>query len=88
MKGGMGTRAPAAPLIEQDDAIASGIEEPALGGSGAAARSAMEKEHGDAVAPARPLPIDLMAVTDIEHARLFRRNRRVELAQASPAVSP
>src|SRR5690606_37071965 len=72
--------APATALIEQDDAIDGGIEEPPLFRVGAAARAAVDEHHGFALRIARLLEIDVVQRGHREHPALERFDRRKETA--------
>ena len=65
LEAGMGLRAAAAALIEQQHAILLRIEQPAMLGRAAGARTAMQEDGGLALGIAAHLPIDLMAIAGI-----------------------
>ena len=86
MPGGVGLQrgewcaAAAAALVEQEDPVALGIEQPAMLGAAAAARPAMQEHGGLAGGVAADLPKDAMAIADVEVAMVVGLDRRVEVA--------
>jgi hypothetical protein len=74
----IGRRFAAAALVEHQDLVSFRVELPAVVGARAAARSAVEEHHGLAVGVARKLPVEGMAVADIEHAALIGFDRGIE----------
>ena len=72
---------PAPALVEQDDAVALGIEEATMVLRAAPARTAVNEDCRDAIRIPAGLPIDPLAVADVEQARGRRLGRRVEAPQ-------
>ena len=70
----------AAPLIEQHDPVPVGVEEAALGGTGAAAGSAVHEHDGFAAGRTRCLPVDELTVSDVEEPGVIGCDRRIEVA--------
>ena len=73
-------RESAAALVEQHDAVPRGVEEPAVHGRRAGPRSAVQEHHGLALAVARDLPVDVLSVPHVEHARLERLDLRIQVS--------
>jgi hypothetical protein len=69
-----------AALVEYDDAVVRGIEEPAVRRRGARARAAVQEQRRQAVALAGLLPIERVAAVDAEPARLVGLDIGVEIA--------
>ena len=61
-----------APLVENDNAIGTWIEETAMGGNGARARSAVQEDDRHALGVAALLPIKMMEAIDSKAARFIR----------------
>ena len=74
---GMRAAAPRAALIEHDDAVAGGIEEPPRIDVAAAAGTAVHEHRGLAARVARLLVVHLVAVADGEVAAVERFDRRI-----------
>ena len=74
-----GNRAAGAALIEQDDAVAVGIEEPTVDRGASRARTAMQEDDGNAVRIAALLPVHRMDGVEPQHAAAIRFDRRKEL---------
>src|SRR5688572_10857680 len=68
VEAGIGPRAPAPPLVEQEQPIAVGVEELPMNGAASAARSAMEEDGGLSLRISAEFPIDRMAVSDLDPA--------------------
>ncbi len=77
-KFGVRCRAPAAALIEKDDAIAIGIVVAAHRRTGTAARAAMNGQNRDAVRIADLLVVKFMQWRDAQPALRIRSERRIE----------
>src|ERR1700710_2826485 len=69
---GMRRAASATSLVEEDDPVAVRVEQSAMPGRAASAWAAMEEHGGLAVGIATHLPIQRVAVADIEHALVVR----------------
>ena len=80
MQRGVRSTAPGAALIEEHDAIGAGVEEASLIGLGAAARSAVNKDHRLALRIARDLVIDLVDRRDAQVTAGVGLARRIERA--------
>ena len=65
-------RTSGAPLVENDDAIRTWIEETAMGGNGARARSAVQEDDRHALGVAALLPIKMMEAIDGKATRFIR----------------
>ena len=76
----------AAPLVELDQAIALRVEPAAPAGAAAAAGSAVERDRGLAVRVARRLPVDRLAVADVEHPGRVRLDRRERARSHRPMM--
>ena len=59
---GMRPAAATAALVKENDVIATRVEKAALGGGGATTGTAMDKDHGNAIAFAALFHIDFMPV--------------------------
>lgn len=70
--------ASAVALVEEDDAVALGVEEPPGARAAAGARTAVDDERGLALGIAADLPVDEVAVADVEHAVVVRLDGRVQ----------
>ena len=77
---------PAHPLIEQHDPVAGGVE--GSPGAWAAAGAGTPVHHQGRLSGrvAACLPVDKVAVADIEHARLLRLNRRIPHVHADNGI--
>ena len=80
LQAGMGRRAPASALVEDEDVVARRIEEPAMKRARAAAGPAMQKDDRLGALRAAALPIDPVTVSHVQHAGLIRFDRRIEKA--------
>ena len=80
--------APAAPLVEQDDAVARRVEVAAEAGGAAGPGPAVHDERGLAVGVAAGLPVDAVAVADVEHALRVRLDLRIQVAHAASLAIP
>ena len=78
--------AAAAALVEQDDAIARGIEEPARARVAAGAGAAVQEDRRLAVGIAAFLPVDLVAVADDQMPLAARLDGRIESASRTAVV--
>src|SRR5215470_16341457 len=81
LQGGVRRRAAAAALVEQHDVVARGVELPTVRWRNAAAGPAVQEDGGLRAPGADPLPVDDVAVADIEPAGLEGLDLRVERAQ-------
>ena len=70
----------AAALVEQDDAVALGIEEAPVARVGAVARPAVQKDHRLAARVAAHLPVDAVEVGHLEEAGVVRLRDRIQPA--------
>ena len=84
---GVGARAAAAALVEQQDVVAFGVEQAAMIDAATGAGAAVEEDGGLALGVAAQLPIDLMAVAGIEPAAAIGLDRRIEAAQGQKLCS-
>src|SRR5690606_34098863 len=66
-----------AALVEQDDPVGGRVEVAPQVRSGPGARTAVQHHRGLAVRVAAGLPVDAVAVTDVQHAVVVRFDRRV-----------
>lgn len=66
-------------LVEQHDPVLRGIEEASLGRRGPTAGTAVHEDHGLSLRVARGLPVDLLAVADIQVTGLVGLDLRVEV---------
>ena len=73
---GVGRRLSAAALVEQDDVVELRVEQPPVLWRDAAAGAAMQEHRRLGALGAGALPIDLVAVADIEHAGRVRLRSR------------
>jgi hypothetical protein len=78
--------AAAAALVEEDDAIACGIEEPARACVAAGARATVQENRRLARGIAAFLPIELVTVADRQMTLAARLDRRIESAPGAAAV--
>ena len=78
---GVGPRAPASALIEQDDAVPLRIEDPAMVRAAGAPGPAVDEDRRDPLGTAAGLPVHALSFPDIEQARGRRFDRRVRDAQ-------
>jgi hypothetical protein len=83
----MGPRAAAAALVEQQDVIALGIEQPAMVGAAGGAGAAVEEDDGLALRVAAQLPINLMAVAGVEPSGAVGLDGGVEGTQGQKLCS-
>jgi len=74
-------RLAAAALVEQKHVVERRIEQPALVGVDAAARSAMQEDGGLRALRADPFPGDHVAVADLERPGLIGFDFRIERTQ-------
>ena len=74
---GMRQASSTAALVELDDAIARRVEPATSSRRAPAARAAVERHRRRAVRVAGGLPVDRLAIADVEHARRVRLDRRV-----------
>ena len=65
---GVGAAAPAAPLVEQDHPVGVGVEDPPHPRRAARPRAAVEHHRRLALGVAAHLPVDELAVADLQHA--------------------
>ena len=79
----MGQAPAAAALVEQHDAVALGVEHPALLRTRGPARAPVQVDGGLAFRIARDLVVDLVAVADVQQPRVVRCDRRVHLTHAA-----
>lgn len=79
-------RAAATALIENDDAVTLGIEEPAVHGLSARPRPAVQKHHRRAPAVARLLPIEPVTAADGQHAGFIGLEMGKEVAAGKGCV--
>jgi hypothetical protein len=79
--------AAASALVEQDDAVARGIEEPPCAGVATRAGSAMQEERRLAVGPATFLPVDFVAIADGQVALAARLDRWIQPAPGIAGVA-
>jgi hypothetical protein len=88
---GVGSALVASTLIEADDAVGLGVEEAAVSQVAGTSRTAVEEDDRLAVGVAALLPVDLVDVGDLQHARAIRFDLRVEgasLPQGRGCVAP
>ena len=78
----VGTAAPTAALVKQDDAIAGRVKKPPRLSTAAAPGAAMQKNHRLAFGVSRLLIINSMAARHLDFANRIGLHRRVQ-----PAVS-
>ena len=78
--GDVGPGPSAVALVEQHDAVARGIEEASLVRRGPAAGTTVDEDRRFAVGISRGLPVDLLAVADVEVAGGVGLDRRIEIA--------
>jgi hypothetical protein len=71
-------RTAAAALVEEDDAVAIGIEQPAMVGLAATARTAVEKQYRLALGVAAGFPIEAMSIPDVEVTAIIGLDRWIE----------
>jgi hypothetical protein len=82
-----GDAATGAPLVEQDDAVAVGVEVPAVAGRAARAGAAVQDDGRLALRVAADLPVEAVAVPDVQQALRVRLERRVK-RQVSQSPCP
>ena len=80
----MGRRSAAAALIEEHDSVGAGVEDSAVLGLGAAARTPVDEQRRFAVRVAGLLEIDLVTAGNLQHALVVGLDLRVE--GASPLI--
>lgn len=68
----------AAPLIVQDDPVSIGIEEPAVPGGATGSRTTVEDDGGLSLRITAELPVEAVAVADVELATVIALDFRVE----------
>ena len=78
----MRARFPAAALVEEEHVVARRIEELPMDRADPAARSAMQEDRRLSLRIAADLPIDAVAIADVEHARLARLDRAGKRCEA------
>ena len=78
LEAGMRRRAAAAALVEQGDVVARGIELAAMIGAAAGAGAAMQHHRRLALRIAALLPVERVAVADVEPAGPVGLDRRIE----------
>jgi hypothetical protein len=78
--------AAAAALVEEDDSIACGIEEPSRARVAAGTRAAVQEDRRLARRIAAFLPVDLMAVADGQVPVAARLDGRIESASRAAVV--
>ena len=74
---------PAAALVELDEPVRVRVEQPAPPRAAAAARPAVQRHRRLAGRVAAGLPVDPLAVTDVQHPRLVRLDGREPFGHAS-----
>ncbi len=77
-----------AALVEQDDPIGGGVEVPPEIGAGPAPRSPVQDQGWLAVRISAGLPVDAVAVADVEHAVVVRFDHRIEAHRSTVARRP
>ena len=78
----MGGGATAATLVEQNDSIAVGIEEAAMGGLAAGPRTTVQKHRRDTVRPPALFDVEAMPIADREFVGREGGDRGIEVAIA------
>ena len=81
LQAGVGRRLAAAALVEQDHVVEIRVEQPALLRRDGAARPAMQEDGGLRALGADTLPVDRVAVADVQHAGLERLDLGIEASQ-------
>jgi hypothetical protein len=74
---GMRCTAPTSALVEQDDTVDVGIEGPPHAGHASGSGAAVHGQRRYTVRVPAGLPIDLVAISDGEHARCVRLDGRI-----------
>src|SRR5437667_9539663 len=81
---GGGCAPAAAALVEQDDPVRRRVETPPPTRGGPRARSAVQHDGGLPLGVTAGLPVDEMAVADVEQSAVVRLDVRVPLAHMIP----
>ena len=81
LQAGVGRRFAAAALVEQDDVVEIRVELAPLLGRDGAARPAMQEDGGLRTLCSDALPVDRVAVADVQHAGLERLDLGIETSQ-------
>src|SRR5699024_6766789 len=82
---GVGGGTSAVALVEQQDLVPLGVEQPPVVGVGAPSGTAVQEHHRFAGGVAAPLPADMVSVTDVAHAGVVRCDGRVLRARSGVA---